>query len=64
VEHHALDKTLYALHSYAVVPAHFASPGRIPAERCWSKSLFGLAKRHKQPEGYVHKYIDNSMKKW
>jgi hypothetical protein len=33
------------LHSHAVAPAHFASPGL-----CFAKPLSGLAKRRKQPD--------------
>ncbi|MDR2020365.1 MAG: hypothetical protein LBQ14_06335, partial [Treponema sp.] len=36
------------LHSHAIAPAHFASPGL-----CFAKPLFGLAKRRKQPERYT-----------
>jgi hypothetical protein len=50
------------LHSHAVAPAHFASPGL-----CYAKPLYGLAKRRKQPERYAQflpKLIDENKKQW
>jgi hypothetical protein len=47
-----------AFHSHAVAPAHFASPGRVPAERCYASPYSGWQKRRRtagslQPERYV-----------